>query len=1275
MSGIERNQRKNRTLEILLIEDNPGDAHFFEKLLVESGQEIELHWERDLASGFLALEKALPDVIVLDLELPDSKGTDTVARIVERAPALPVVVLTRQGSVDQALATLEVGATEYLRKDELAPNLLARTLQWAVERKAMEKELGEHEEQLRSITENISDGIYRSTPSSGLVYANQAFAAMLGYENPQEILEADPRNFYADPEERERLREILRTEGHFDTVEVEFSRKDESTFTGLLSGTVVRDETGEIKYFDGAITDITERVQRKRKLRVLSAALEQVDDKVFITDPEGQIKYVNEAFEEITGYREEEVVGKTPALLQSGEHDEAFYENLWETVLSGETFRAEFVNEKKDGTRYVEDESISPLRNEEGEITHFVSSGRDISERRRRKRKLERQNDLFEQAEEIASVGAWEYDVQAGEITLTDQAYRVHGLAPGSDMTPDRSHELFHPEDRPEADEAFRRAVEEGEPYDLEARLITEEGEERWIRSRGEPQREEGEVVRVCGAIQNITERKQAERALEEREEYLSVTLQSIGDAVIATDRDGRLTEMNSVAERLTGWSQEEAKGKLLDDILTLHSARTGESLESPADEVLQGGRTVGLANRTVLTSRDGTEYQIADSAAPIQSEEGELLGVVLVFRDVTEKYERRRRMERQNDLFANAQDLANVGGWEYDVRADEHIWTDQVYDIYGLPKSFDPTVQEGIAHYHPEDRPTIREVFTRAVEEGEPYDVELRLISEEGEQRWVRTRGVPQFEDGEVVRVRGSIQDITDRKERERKLRERGRQLEQIRANITDVVWMSTPNKDRMEFISETYEDVWGRSLQQLKEQPLSFVDAIHPEDRDRVLSALETQRENPEAYAETYRVVQPDGEVRWVQDRAAGVYDENGHLERIIGVATDITEKQEYEREIEAVNTRLQLALESTNTGIFDWDMETDEVIWDEASERLFGYEPGEFPGRYEGWADRVHPDDLPDAEADIERAIENQDEYQTEFRVHLPDDTQRWIQARGVVKYDDAGTPVRMLGIHTDVTDRKEREERLREAKEEAERMNRLKSAFLANMSHEIRTPLTSILGFAEMIGEQVSGDEEGLIPRYARLIERSGRRLMDTLTGVLNLSKLEAGEMDLSAEPVDLSEEVREIVEQYQPRAEDASIDLQVDTGKTQVWALGDEGGIQIALRNLVSNALKYTEEGGQVSVRTYQEDQVSVLEVEDTGIGMDPESVPDLFEAFSQESEGIGREYEGTGLGLTVTKEAVDRMGGTIEVETSRGEGSQFTIRLPRAEEQFPGTDA
>ena len=293
--------------------------------------------------------------------------------------------------------------------------------------------------------------------------------------------------------------------------------------------------------------------------------------------------------------------------------------------------------------------------------------------------------------------------------------------------------------------------------------------------------------------------------------------------------------------------------------------------------------------------------------------------------------------------------------------------------------------------------------------------------------------------------------------------------------------------------------------------------------------------------------------------------------------------------------------------------------------------------------------------------------------QHRLIRADGEERIVMSQAVpITYE--GKPAAQSVVR-DLTERFQYEDQLREAKQEAERMNRMKSALLANTSHEIQTPLTSILGFADAIKEELrQGDSTAEtsdtepVKRFATLIEKSGRRLKSTLEAVLNLSKLEAGEMDLSPRPVDMRSVVEHATHVFRHDATLRGLELETEVPDQALWAEVDQDGVQIALDNLISNALKYTRDGGSVWVRVGKESGEVVVEVEDTGIGMKAERVSELFEPFRQESEGLTREYGGTGLGLAVTRQVVHEMEGRIDVTTEKGEGSCFRIYLPAADD-------
>ena len=252
-----------------------------------------------------------------------------------------------------------------------------------------------------------------------------------------------------------------------------------------------------------------------------------------------------------------------------------------------------------------------------------------------------------------------------------------------------------------------------------------------------------------------------------------------------------------------------------------------------------------------------------------------------------------------------------------------------------------------------------------------------------------------------------------------------------------------------------------------------------------------------------------------------------------------------------------------------------------------------------------------------------------------------------------------PGRLL-LLDEVTEQKEREETLRTAKEKAEEASRLKSAILANMKHEVRTPLTSILSFAGILKKQASGQTE----RYADLVLKGGERLQDTFDSVLRLSKLETGSMDVRRERVNLGFVADTTAELLRPQAED-DIMLVTDLPDAPVVGMWDEDALCRIAENLLENALKFTPEGGRVDVRVRETERNAVLEIEDTGIGIRDDDLDYIFEAFRQVDQGPKREYEGSGLGLSIVKKLVDALDGTLDVQSTPDEGSCFTVCLPK----------
>ena len=583
------------------------------------------------------------------------------------------------------------------------------------------------------------------------------------------------------------------------------------------------------------------------------------------------------------------------------------------------------------------------------------------------------------------------------------------------------------------------------------------------------------------------------------------------------------------------------------------------------------------------------------------------------------------------------------------------------------------------------------------AAEEQEGVEIEFRR--EDGSVfTGLVNSTVVRDEDGRVRYYDGVVTDISAQKEQEQTLRERRQRIEAL-YRATGRLLAAEDQQEVAEHVKALINETFGYPVTLVRyEREGRLVPATVSRETRRYVSdhppyTVDGESATAKAYREKETFVVDD--MRTLDDpfdygdlRAGSVVPIGTHgvialaslevggidgfdlrlVEILATHASVVLDRIERQRDLRRSEQRFRGLFEEAAIGIAL--MDTDGYVRDAnpALQRMSGYSIEALQGMH--FSDVTHPDDL-EREQDLAAELVNGEveSYELEKRFIGNDGTTFWTHTTVSRRDDPAGTQI--IAMIENVDDRKEQERRLKRAKEEAEEANRVKSAFLANMSHEIRTPLTSIIGFAEAIGEEVqtltrtNGGELGSLDQFAHLIEKGGRRLLDTLNAVLNLSRLEAGEMDLTLEPVELREEIGEVTEIFEPQVAEANIDLQRSCPES-VWIRADRGGFRIVLRNLLSNAVKFTGEGGTVWVRARTNGDTGILEVEDTGVGIDPDRVEALFKAFEQGSTGPGRTYEGSGLGLAVTKRLVDRMNGAIDVDTAEGEGTCFTITLPRA---------
>lgn len=381
---------------------------------------------------------------------------------------------------------------------------------------------------------------------------------------------------------------------------------------------------------------------------------------------------------------------------------------------------------------------------------------------------------------------------------------------------------------------------------------------------------------------------------------------------------------------------------------------------------------------------------------------------------------------------------------------------------------------------------------------------------------------------------------------------------------------------------------------------------------------------------------------------------------------VGRDLTEIRNNETALIKREQQLLQAESIGRMGNWHWVVGEREITWSQEIFRIFGRDSSEFQPSLDILNEVVHRRDVGRVIQGFQRAIIEENDYDMEFQIVRPGGERRFIRCEGRCEKDGEGDVVALYGIMQDMTDRIEYERQLKETRDQAERAYAAKSQFLANMSHELRTPLNAIIGFSEMIQRQLLGpvgNEKYL--DYIAGIRESGEHLLDLISDILDMSKIEAGKYELDLEELNVHKVIKLAAHMMQGRAEESNVKLVLDLHEDdQMQIIADRRAFMQVMLNLMSNAVKFTDAGGEVRVICYQREEGISVHVVDNGIGIPANKLQCITNPFEQASSSYTREHEGTGLGLSITKELIEMHAGSLHIDSQVGEGTTVRVRFP-----------
>lgn len=616
------------------------------------------------------------------------------------------------------------------------------------------------------------------------------------------------------------------------------------------------------------------------------------------------------------------------------------------------------------------------------------------------------------------------------------------------------------------------------------------------------------------------------------------------------------------------------------------------------------------------------------------------------------------------------AVEAAGLATWDVDLVTHQSIWSANLFKLLGYPVHPEgrATRDMWLSRVHPDDRERAAATRKRALERGTLYRNEYRVIrADNGEVLWIETHGRHFCNAaGQPIRSVGVLLEITARKQAEERLVRREAQLDLATRIVGIGIFDHDHLRDRL---------YWSDFLRKIHDVPPNatptfgaFRDQTHAADREKLSAAVRAAHDpkGDGVFATEYRIFRPNGEMRWVIGRAQTLFAGEGaqrHPVRTVGAELDVTDRKRIEMDLRAEQESLELALEASNAGAFDWHILTRHIHWTDSHYRILGLDPRSVTPSYDVWHRQIHPQDRRRVDRAMRDALATSDGTRTEFRIRRATDGQeRWIEAQAIT-FREGGRAVRMVGVVADVTDRRIAEARLRDSEAALREADQRKDAFLATLAHELRNPLAPIRSAAHML-TLPKLDEMQL--KWARgVIHRQVEHMARLLDDLLDVARITRGKLELKKECVDFRVIVDTALEAARPLITAKKHGLRVDLPPELPSVDADPVRLAQVLSNLLTNAAKYTDQGGRLELSVRMETDELRISVRDNGIGLSPSVLTHIFEMFSQVHDDQGRSEGGLGIGLALVRGLVGLHGGAVEAfSEGPGRGSEFVVTIP-----------
>ncbi|MFC1945910.1 PAS domain S-box protein [Chloroflexota bacterium] len=1126
------------------------------------------------------------------------------------------------------------------------------------ERKQAEQALWESEEFNSGLLERSPNPMLVINPDLSIRYVNPALERLTGF-SADELVDCKPPYPYwheEDPSIGIRMKRMVTSiqTGRTSRREVRFMKKSREDFWIELNALTV-EQDGKPKYHLANWVDITERKQAEQALRESEAfnsnILQNAPNPLLVMNPDTTVNYVNPSFEKFTGFTAEEVIGfKAPHPWWP---EQVNSENMSRLQVRTDNINAEVELElqKKSGERFWVNTNLAVIE-EDGQLAYTLINWVDITERKQAEQAL-RESEEFR-------FGLLQNSPNPIVVFNPDLTIRyvnpavelITGFSADELIGCSQPYPYWHEEDKGVFTRRMNGSVRSaGGLSRFESRFINKSGESFWVELTTVTIEQDGAARYHLSNWVDITERKRAEEALKRVQEFRNGLLDNSPNPILVFNTDSSVHYVNPAMEKLTGFGAAELMGKKPPYPWWPEKDWPG-LLERIKKSIDRGGVA---ASQNHFVKKNGEDFWVEVTGVTVRKDR-EIAYHLSNWVDITERKQAEKALEESEENFHNSMDnsplgiriITDEGELLYANRAILDIYGyDNIEELKSKPAEQCYTAQ-GYSDY-------LERKKERKADRPVTPGYEISILRKDGEVRQLAATRKEVVWNGEK-RFQVLYEDITERKQTEAALRESEEKYRGLVEALQQGVWVIDAAAHTT-FVNRPMADILGYTREEMSGKPPSeFMDVAHARITERALA----RRRQGERETHDFEFIKKDGSKVCTTVITAPLKDDRGTYAGAVAGIIDVTERRQAESALRESEEKLRLILETIPVGLTVADMAGRIVQVNRAKLRMHGYDrEEEIIGMsvFDFTPERERPEDIDG----FRRRIKKEKVIMREQHMLRKDGSEFPAVLNLVLLEDAAGQPLGSVATTVDITEVREAE-KARQQMEEYRELDRLKTNILATVSHELRTPLAAIRGYTTLMLEYERQLEVAQKRESLRAIDLATGRLTELIDHLLDMSRLDAGLMQLNLAPTRLKRIISTAVAEARLRSPDWRFEL--DWQRVPAVMMVDASRVRQVIDNLLDNAVKYSVKGKTVNVRGRREAGETVISVSDQGVSVPESEQENIFNRMYRLEERLSEDPGGLGLGLAICKSLVEAHGGRIWVESDPGIGSTFHFTLP-----------